>query len=276
MSSELEQLQKENEVLKKSIQELEQASKMLVRRDIDLQQAYEELRQLDKEKSEFVSIAAHQLRTPLTTVSFANQMLIDALRSDLDETQLDIFHKSRVGIENMFEIIEELLVVDALDYGNLKLSYEPVVLEQLIDEIMIGFADIIKQKSLAIHIDYSDAPQVVQADKTRIKASISNVIDNAIKYTLAGGSITLTTKYVESSASITVSDTGIGIEATEAQNLFKKFSRFDNAIRIDANGSGLGLYISKKIAEKHKGDLSFVPNGSKGSSFIIKIPIKEL
>lgn len=276
MSSELEQLQKENEVLKKSIQELEQASKMLVRRDIDLQQAYEELRQLDKEKSEFVSIAAHQLRTPLTTVSFANQMLIDALRSDLDETQLDIFHKSRVGIENMFEIIEELLVVDALDYGNLKLSYEPVVLEQLIDEIMIGFADIIKQKSLAIHTDYSDAPQVVQADKTRIKASISNVIDNAIKYTLAGGSITLATKYVESSASITVSDTGIGIEATEAQNLFKKFSRFDNAIRIDANGSGLGLYISKKIAEKHKGDLSFVPNGTKGSSFIIKIPIKEL
>lgn len=273
MYDELEHLQAENELLKKSLKELENTSKILVRRDIDLRDAYDELKQLDKEKSEFISIAAHQLRTPLTSVRFANQMLTDYISSNLDDTQLSILEKARVSIDHMFEMIEDLLIIDALDYGNLKLTYEPVILEGLITEIVDSFKEAVKLRSLTMVTEYSSAGTAVQADRRRIKDAISNLIDNAIKYTPGGGTVTITTSYDSTSATVAVSDSGIGVRPEDVSNLFKKFSRLENAKRMDANGSGLGLYISNKIIEKHNGSITFEPRQPAGSSFTILIPL---
>lgn len=272
MTNKLEELQAENTTLKKTIQELEQTSKMLMRRDIDLRQAYEELKQLDKEKSEFVSIAAHQLRTPLTSVRFANQILGEAILDKLDETQKRILDQAKQGIDRMFLMIEDLLTVDALDYGSLEFSLETVKIESIIDSIMTEFAVVIKHKALLVEKYFSDNNTLISVDAARLKDVISNVIDNAIKYTPVGGTVTIITEYTATGVSISVNDNGIGVEKEDISNLFKKFSRNENARLVDANGSGLGLYISKKIVEKHRGDISFVPSMGGGATFIIKLP----
>lgn len=273
MSSELEQLELENRKLRRVVQELENTSKMLVRRDMDLREAYEELKLIDKEKSEFISIAAHQLRTPLTAVRFSNQILSDAIAADLDEAQLDILKKSSAGIDRMFETIEDLLTVDALDYGKTNLPLTQIRLELLLEEIIGEFTEAATEKSINIIRDFSPTPQTVRVNPARLKDAVSNLIDNAIKYTSVGGSITITTKYGAADCTIIISDSGIGIENEDLSRLFKKFSRLEKARLIDANGSGLGLYICKKIIEKHNGKIEFRPNKPSGASFIITIPL---
>ncbi len=270
---ELEQLRAEVEAQKKLIVELERTSKMLVRRDLELRKAYEDLKQLDVEKSEFVSIAAHQLRTPLTAVKFANQMLQDALADKLDESQLHMLAQAGTGINLMFKTIEDLLLVDVLDYGNFKLESLPISPETLTNEVFAELADIAKNKNLALITQFGENARPVMGDKRRLLDALSNIIDNAVKYTPANGSVTVQTVYDTEFVTITVADTGIGVPEASAMNLFKKFSRLENARRTDANGSGLGLYIAKKIIEAHHGKIVYEPNQPAGSRFIITLPI---
>lgn len=271
--SELEQLRAENATQKKQIVELERTAKMLAKRDREIQQAYEDLKRLDVEKSEFVSIAAHQLRTPLTAVKFANQMLSDGLGDKLDESQLHMLKQAGTGINLMFKTIEDLLLVDVLDYGNFKLETLPISLEMLTNEIFTELEDIAKSKTLSLVTEFGENPRPVMGDKRRLLDALSNIIDNAVKYTPVGGSVTVSTAYDNEFATFTVTDTGIGVPPEGIMNLFKKFSRLDNARRTDANGSGLGLYIAKKIIEAHHGKIAYTPNQPTGSRFIITLPI---
>jgi signal transduction histidine kinase len=270
---ELEALKIKNERLAAVVESMDRSARLLVQRDIELRRANAKLESLDTEKSEFVSIAAHQLRTPLTVVRFANQMLSDAISSNLNESQLAILKKSTQSIQRMFELIEELIVIDAIDYGELKLSYETVIVESLITEILDVFTEVSRQKKIQIVCAFGVDSKNIRADAKRLKDVISNLIDNAIKYSSVGGSVTISTAYTNSTALITVNDTGIGVNPDDVDRLFTKFSRFENAKRLDANGSGLGLYIGKKMVEKHNGTITFVPNIPSGSSFIITLPI---
>lgn len=273
MESELEYLKEENSKLKKSLEEIEGTSKMLVKRDIDLRQAYEELKQLDRQKSEFVSTAAHQLRTPLTSVKFALQMLKDALYDDLSSTQQEIFKQGNTAVDRMFEMTENLLTVDALDYGTLDLQLEPQNLTELIHEIINSFTDQYNRKHITLSTAFDTSITALNCDRNRLQDVISNVLDNAIKYTPENGTITISTSTNQAHITISVSDTGIGFDTKEIPNLFKKFSRLDNAKRVDANGSGLGLYISKKIIEKHNGTITMTHNEPQGTIVTITLPI---
>ncbi len=273
MPNELDQLRQENESLKKLLVDLENTSKMLVRRDIDLRQAYENLKRLDQEKSEFVSIAAHQLRTPLTSLSFAHQMLSDTIAPTLNEAQKIVLNQARLSIDRMFGMIEDLLIVDALDYGSLKFEIVTVNLESLISEVISGFKNVFEQKSLTLTTHFASVAGVITGDERRLKDAFSNVIDNASKYTPDGGEIIVSTAYQNGEAIVTVSDTGIGIEPENESSLFKKFSRFDNAKKVDANGSGLGLYISKKIIEQHGGNIIYKPHLPQGASFEVHLSL---
>lgn len=273
MKDELQVLREENTSLQKTIQELENTSKMLVHRDIDLRDAYEELKQLDKEKSEFVSIAAHQLRTPLTSVRFAIQILSESLGNSLDEIQNRSLEQARIAVDRMFSMIEDLLTVDALDYGNLKLVPETVAPEKIISDIVTNLEPIILQKKLQVHLNFAYSPMVMKADPKRLKDAFSNLIDNAVKYTPTEGAITISTKYTGTHVIIEISDNGIGIDESQSSQLFKKFSRLENAKRVDANGSGLGLYICKKIIERHNGTISYERLTVQGSTFKICLPL---
>ncbi len=273
MPEDIEKLKTENSQLRFTITELENTSKLLLRRDMDLRRAYDALKEVDREKSEFVSIAAHQLRTPLTGVRFANQMLYDALFATLAPEHQQVLTQARRGIDVMFEMIEDLLIIDALDYGNLKLDKTTFSVEDLIREILEDLKEHVEKKHITLTTSLNAANCQITVDRRRIKDVFSNLIDNAVKYTPANGSVSVRTECIDNMVIVTVSDTGIGVDPAKAENLFKKFSRLDNARRIDANGSGLGLYITKKIAEAHGGRVAYAPNQPTGSSFTVTIPV---
>lgn len=273
MPSDLTSALSEIEKLKRTIAELEQTSKMLVQRDIDLRKAYDSLKALDREKSEFISIAAHQLRTPLTAIRFANQMLTESIQQQLSESQVRTLQQATYSIDLMFKMIEDLLMVDALDYGSVKLERAPVVIEDILSSIVSELAELAGAKGLLLHTAFATERSTVYGDQPRLHDALSNIIDNAVKYTPEGGTIDIATTYTPTHLTITVSDSGIGIVASESDRIFKKFSRLENAKRVDANGSGLGLYITKKIVEAHKGTVSFTANEPTGTCFIVTLPI---
>ncbi len=273
MHNELESLRKENEKLRQTVLVIENTSKMLVQRDLDLRQAYNELKDLEKEKSEFVSTAAHQLRTPLTTVTFAIQILSESISSTLDEAQLRVLDNAKLGAKNMMSLVNNLLVIDAFDYGKLQMSHEPFYLENAVNEVIGSLSDIIERSSLTISTDFSKSSKHVHADFSLVKDAISNIIHNASKYNQLGGTIDIVTLYNADTANIKVSDTGIGIDPEEVDKLFQKFSRCNNAKKLDANSSGLGLYIVARIMEKHQGTVTYKPNIPHGSIFTLSFPL---
>lgn len=271
--SEIEVLKAENEKLKETVQSLDRSAQMLVLRDVELREANNKLTSLDTQKSEFIAIAAHQLRTPLTSIKFAHQMLSDSISEKLSPDQLKVLESAKLSIDRMFTMIEDLLVIDAIDYGDLKLSYDPIAIEQCIEDILSGLNDVIKNKSLQVQKNFTKNPPKILCDTHKIKDAISNIIDNAIKYTPNNGEISISTVYTQESLVLTIDDTGIGVEKSDEQLLFKKFSRMDNAKLLDANGSGLGLYIARKIIEKHQGTITFLSHPPHGASFIISLPL---
>ncbi len=259
--------------LRRTITELERTSKMLVRRDLDLKAAYDELKTLDQQKSEFVSIAAHQLRTPLTSVRFALQMLRDTALPVLDATQQDVLRKAEDSINRTFTMIEDLLLVDRLEYGKVDLTKVPQSLEKFVHEIAYEYKERIADKALLVELPPETGTVLVPFDTRQLRDVVSNLIDNATKYTPKSGKVSVTLSYEAGMAHLVVADSGIGVPDTDVPNLFKKFARFENAKKVDANGTGLGLYICQKIVERHGGTLSYTHNWPAGSRFTMSLPV---
>lgn len=272
-TSEILTLKAENKKLKRVIESLDQNAQKLILKDIELRVANDKLRTLETQKLDFIAIAAHQLRTPLTSIRFAHQMLSDYIADKLLPEQLNVLTSARISIDRMFNMIEDLIVIDDIDYGELKLKYESVSIDNIIKEILLSLNEAVRIKSIQIKCTSKGTVKNVGCDSRRIRDAISNVIDNAIKYTPENGEVSILCNYLESTVCISVTDTGIGVDEQDIKLLFKKFSRLDVAKRIDANGSGLGLYIAKKIIERHVGSINFKHNVPKGSSFIISLPI---
>jgi two-component system phosphate regulon sensor histidine kinase PhoR len=271
--TEIEALKAENHKLREIITTLDKSAQMLVSRDVELREANNKLQSLDTQKSEFVAIAAHQLRTPLTSIRFAHQMLADSIVDKLTPDQLKALESARISIDRMFNMIEDLLVIDVIEYGDLKLTYAPAALEHIIDDILLGLTASIQNRSVDVVLHFAQEPSNVSCDPKRIKEALSNIIDNAVKYTSENGQVIIDTVYTSKTVTVTISDTGIGVEKSDVGMLFKKFSRMDNAKLVDANGSGLGLYIAKKIVEKHEGTILFSHHLPVGSSFIVSLPL---
>lgn len=263
----------ENEKLKEIIKSLDKSAQMLLLRDVELREANTKLTTLDKQKSEFIAIAAHQLRTPLTSIKFAHQILSDSISEKLSEDNLKVLESARLSIDRMFTMIEDLLVIDAIDYGDLQLAHESFSIEKCIEDILSSFTEIIHNKQLQIRKNFMENPPKVSCDSHKIRDVLSNIIDNAIKYTPSKGEISISTMYTQDNLIVNIDDTGIGVEQRDEHLLFKKFSRMDNAKLLDANGSGLGLYIARKIIEKHLGSITFLNRLPQGSSFIISLPL---
>ncbi len=264
---------KEIALLKETILQLEQTSKMLVRRDLDLRRAYDELKQVDQQKSEFVSVAAHQLRTPLTSVRFALQILREVTTGKLEPSQQDMLVKAEESMHRMFTLIQELLMVDKLEYGNLVIDRSPFDITDLLKEIFDHEVARATARNVKLMLESNTDIPLYNGDQRRLQDVFSNLIDNAIKYSYEGGKVvsrvTLTSTHIQ----VTVCDEGIGIPQNDVQTLFRKFLRLPNAVRVDPNGSGLGLYICKSIVERHGGTISHSPNTPQGTCFTVLLPL---
>lgn len=252
----------------REVEQRERIEKLLQRLEI----ANMKLKELDQMKSEFLSLATHQIRSPLTAIKGYASMLLDG-----DYGELPKEAKNSVGIimrscQSLVNIVNDFLNISRIEQGRIVYDKSTFDINELVLEVVNQYKPNIEDAGLLLALNIPKNPILVNADKDKIKQIISNIIDNAVKYTKKG-EIRVSLKESESSVNIEVTDTGIGIEPHETENLFTKFFRTREAHRKNISGSGLGLYIAKKMAEAHGGTIKVRSEGlGKGSTFSIIIP----
>ncbi len=256
------------------IAELTEVGKILIRRDLELSRANERLQELDVLKSEFVSVAAHQLRTPLTAVKWA-------LSSLLEETagRLPAHHRKTLGdayraTQRLIELIGDLLDVARLEEGRYGFRFNPGPIVPIVREAFGRFQQTAQDKGLTFSLELPETdPPVLRIDAERIDIALDNLIDNAVKYTPPGGSVTVRVVSRPEAVAVEVTDTGIGVPESQQHRVFTKFFRSHNARLLETSGSGLGLYLAKNIVERHDGSMDFQSIEGQGSTFTITLPI---
>lgn len=226
----------------------------------------------DKLKSDFISIASHQLRTPLSAINMYSMMLRDGLAGDLTEEQLTYINTILTSVERMNVLIDTLLNITRIEAGGIKLKLRQVRLDKLTREMFTEFIPAAQAKRLSLTSEVPVSMKSVQTDSLLVKEVCANLLSNAVKYTPEGGSIHFTLSETTNEIHWTVSDTGYGIPKNEQKNVFLKFFRAENIVGRDVSGTGLGLYLIKNIAEALGGDLWFDSKENAGSTFHFTLP----
>jgi len=244
------------------------------KRTKELTDANARLLELDKIKSDFISVAAHQLRTPLSALKWVLGILKDEGSQNLTPEQRSLVLKGAESNERMVNLINEMLVVTRIESGKERFAFVPLHVEDIIENTMIDFAGQAHVRRINLNFDKPlERLGYISADPQKIRDVMQNLIENAMRYTLDGGSITVRAVREENMAHVSVADTGIGIPDAQKPNIFNKFFRADNAVKLITDGSGLGLFIAKSIIEKHGGTLTFESSVGKGTTFHIRLPM---
>ncbi len=257
-----------------------------VKRRDEIEKLYEELKVLDKAKSEFVAITSHQLRTPLTAIKGYISMILEGTYGKLDEKVKLPMEKVYKSNERLIKLINDLLNVSRIESGRIEMKLEKLSVEEIIAGVMEELKNAAKEKNLYLKFEKPKTPlPKILADEDKIRQVILNVVDNAIRYTERGGvEIKLE---IENPApakirygaglklKIIVSDTGVGMTRYELSKIFESFSRATAGTQFYTEGVGLGLYIARKFVEMHNGKIWAESKGKgKGSTFYIELPIK--
>ncbi len=228
---------------------------------------------LSQLKSEFVSVAAHQLHTPLSGIKWALSMLLDGDVGNISAEQKDFTAKLYESNERMIHLVNDLLNVARLEEGRFDYHDAMVDLEMLVGNIVEQKKLIADHKKVSLTIvKESKVIPLIFADEGKISIAIANLVDNALKYTKSGGTVSVRLSCDKKNIHVSVEDTGIGIPESQKPKLFIKFFRGMQASEMDREGSGLGLYISKNIAEHYKGMIEVKSEEGKGSVFTFTIP----
>jgi signal transduction histidine kinase len=258
-------------------EKVDKATGELKRANIDLKEANVHLKQLDEAKSEFLSIASHQLRTPLTGIKGYLSMILEGDYGKMDKKQEKIIQDVFNASDRMSRLINVFLNVSRIESGRLKLDYTDVNLGNLINECIKDLHSTAQEKGLELNFKYqkNEIP-LVSVDSDKMKDVVLNLIDNAIKYTHKGRIDIKLLKEGEDKILVQIKDTGIGLDQAGIEKLFSKFSRGDGISKINTGGSGLGLYIVKRIIEEHGGKAWVESDGvGKGSTFQFTLPINK-
>lgn len=244
--------------------------------NVKLAASYKELQKLNIAKDEFVSLASHQLRTPATGVKQYLSLLLEGYMGELTDQQLECLQKAYASNDRQIEIINDLLQVAQLDAGKIVLRKSLTDIPAMIRDIVNEHTDTFKSRNQLVDLDLSKPEEAkARVDSVRFRMVLENLIDNASKYTPAGGHITVSVKPVDDHLKISIADTGIGIPKKEIPKLFDKFTRVPSPLTQSVTGSGLGLYWADKITRLHKGRIEVKPNANKGTIFSILLNTKD-
>lgn len=248
----------------------------------DVSKEYE----LDRAKTEFVSLASHQLRTPLSAINWYAEMLLDGTTGKLKKDQESYIREIYEGNQRMIELVNSLLNVSRLDLGKLPDEPSGNNVNVLISSLMKELSTSVAEKKLIVNTrDIAPKLPEVFADPKLLRMILQNLLSNAVKYTPAQGSITITARSAPADTVaaahlrtdkdylyFSVSDTGFGIPAAQQPKIFSKLFRADNVRVLDVEGTGLGLYIVKEVVAKLGGHIWFESVENKGSTFHVVLP----
>jgi signal transduction histidine kinase len=265
-------------LIKSVIKEVRQRELLQVLKDAlqksntDLEDANEQLKGLDKLKTEFLSLASHQLRSPLTAIKGYSSMLIEDSFGKIDEHQKEAVKRIYTSAQGLVSIVEDLLDVTKIEQGGMKYQFLETDIKKLVTDLYNEMLIPAQNKGLKFSLNIDEKENyIMSVDSTKLKQVFLNLVDNSIKYTKEGYVKIMLSK-TNNSLHFVVQDSGLGVTAETKKRLFQKFSRGE-AGKTNTGGSGLGLYIAQKIVGAHKGTITIESEGEgKGAAFIVEIP----
>ena len=251
---------------------------MIIKRGLSLQNENEELKQkygelleLDQEKTDFVTVTSHQLRTPLNEIKW---ILGYAIGQEMSEAARQALQKGLFATNRIVGIVNSILRARTLDLRDGALERKEIDLGEIVSKIVEDEKEFAREKETVLVYYPPESPVILHGAQEELGMAIENVIDNAIRYA-PHGSVTVTLQAGHGSVQIRIEDTGIGISAEDRDRIFRKFYRAQNALLAQPDGTGIGLYITKKIVEKHGGSVSFASELGKGTKFLITLPLSQ-
>src|SRR3989344_719704 len=228
---------------------------------------------MERTKREFVSIAAHQLRTPLTGMKWAVDYLLAGEKGELQPVQKELALQALDATDHMIHLVDDLLDVARVEDGRFDIEPSVQSIAPILDRAMKLFSAEAAKKGVDVILDIQKDIPKLNIDAAKMEIVFNNVLDNAVKYTPTGGSIAVSLARASGAVRFSVGDTGIGIPQNESDRIFTKFFRSSQASARHTDGSGLGLFISKKIIDLHKGSISFESKKEGGTRFIVTLPL---
>ncbi|HOH06997.1 MAG TPA: ATP-binding protein [bacterium] len=233
-----------------------------------------ELKQLELLKSQFVNMAAHELKAPLTAIQGFLEMVVDKTLGDEPETYDNYLRRSLERSKTLITLINDLLNISRIQAGKIRREIERLDLSQQAHSAADFFANEIEKHELTLETEFADG-LVIDADREEIQRLLTNLISNAIKYNRPQGSVTLRTSREKGYARLDVSDTGIGMKPEEKERLFEEFFRAKNPHTRSITGTGLGLTLVKKIVDSYAGRIEAESEYEKGTTFTLYLPLAE-
>jgi PAS domain S-box-containing protein len=232
-------------------------------------------RDIDTAKSEFVSLASHQLRTPISGMRWSAELLMMDGAESLTTQQKKYIDRLLSSINRMSALVDDFLQVSRFDLGTRTLKVEGIILADLCDDILSEQTEAIINKRIKLIKEYDPDLPPIQADLGLLRMVITNLTTNAVKYSRQEGEVTVSFEKVNDNLEINVKDTGMGIPDSDQDRIFSKVFRATNATKEVPDGTGLGLYIAKKAVEKMQGRIGFVSNENEGTTFSVVLPFDE-
>ena len=235
---------------------------------------------IEKMKTEFVSISAHQLRTPLSAIKWTLRMVLDQDIGAITPEQKDILEKSYLSNERMINLVNDLLNVTRIEEGRFLSKPEPVQIEELIQSVVDNMQEEAKKRKISLSFTKAGRSllPIVKLDKEKMKLTLDNLVTNALKYNNNGknGRVEVFVKEnSEKELQVEIKDNGLGIPEGQQSRIFTKFFRGENVVRMEVDGSGLGLYTAKNVVEAHGGKIWFESEEGKGTTFYLTLPIPQ-
>lgn len=239
----------------------------------ELRRSNAQLQKLDEAKDEFISMASHQLRTPLTSIKGYISMLMEGDVGAVSPEQKHVLNEAFVSSERMVRLIGDFLNVSRLQTGKFVIEKRPIDVAKLVQREVDGLSSNAAARGMKfVYNAPKNIPQL-ELDENKIQQVVMNFSDNAIYYSKENSEIVVTLKKVPGWVEFTVKDTGIGVPESEQAHLFNKFFRATNARRARPDGTGVGLFLAKKVIDDHDGEIIFKSKEGKGSTFGFRIPL---
>ena len=248
----------------------------LERLNEELEIVNERLRELDQLKSTFVSIVSHELRTPMTSIKGYVENMLHGLTGRLTEKQFSYLSRVKYNVERVTRMINDLLDISRIEAGRVELALRPVSLLELVTEVFESLQTLAGEKSVTLEACHADLLPIIRGDRDKLHQILTNLIQNAIKFTPTGGAIQVESLVQDDEfVQVSVADTGCGIQPEELAKVFEKFYRGESA-PTDARGAGLGLAIVKSLVELHGGHIWVESAPGAGSRFSFTLPIEQI
>jgi len=236
-------------------------------RDITLEE------EVDRMKSEFISLASHQLRTPLSAIKTYSHMLADGYMGEVNDTQKKSLRTIIAATNRMNELISTLLNITRIESGTIAITPKVIEVDQLTEEVIKELSLMAADKSIELTVKSAgQRSKTVRTDPLILKEIISNLVTNAIKYTPDKGSVNLTIQAYQHTVQISVRDSGWGIPESQHEQIFSKFFRAQNIVKRETTGTGLGLYLVKGLIDAIGGEIWFKSAEGKGTTFYVSLP----